>query len=565
VPQIPSGYRPLRGSERTVRHGAKRTGAADPSEIFTVSVRIRRRSDAPPLPDFAALAAVPRGGRRHLSREEFAARYGASEDDLAKIAAFAAANGLSVVESSVPRRTVVLEGTVAQMNKAFAVDLGTYETADEKYRGREGPIYLPAAIADIVEGVFGLDNRKMLLPHFAMSKKTADAASTDGTMPLTPPQVAQLYNFPTWPATGQTIGILEFGGGYLNQDLKLFFDNVGMPVPSIAWVGIGGRTNEPTYPDLDGTTTETIIDITVAGSAAPGARLIVYIAPSTEQGYAEAVSTAIHDAAHAPSVISISYGLAEKESSGNLNWTLSNIQSVHSTFQEAAVLGVTVVASSGDDGTNAQINDGKAHVEYPASDPYVTAVGGTTISNLSGSTFTEYTWNDNESFRHVTGGGISEVFCPPNFPLPPWQSFVRVPGSVNDGHNGRGVPDVAGWADPNCGFVFYLYGDVYFGGLGGGTSVAAPLYAALFALLNAGLGEPIGYLNPTLYAAPAYVFRDIADGKNNARPGVPAYVSGPGWDACTGLGVVNGLALKYFLEGGPDALSPLLTKLSSPS
>src|ERR1700683_533471 len=105
-----------------------------PMKIFTVSVRIRRRSDAPPLPDFADPTAVPRRGRRHLSRDEFAARYGASEDDLAAIAAFAAANGLSVVETSIPRRTVVLKGTAAQMNKAFAVDLGTYESTDETYR-----------------------------------------------------------------------------------------------------------------------------------------------------------------------------------------------------------------------------------------------------------------------------------------------------------------------------------------------------------------------------------------------------------------------------------------------
>ena len=372
---------------------------------------------------------------------------------------------------------------------------------------------------------------------------------------MAPPQVAQLYNFPTWPAAGQTIGILEFEGGFLNSDLQLFFDSVGMPVPSIAWVGVDGETNNPRYNDA---TSETALDISVAGSAAPGAKLVVYFAPNSQQGYVDNVTTAIHDAAHEPSVLSISYGSAENHSTGSFNWTLDLIQAVHDAFQEAALLGVTVIAASGDQGSEARIQDGKAHVEYPASDPCVTAVGGTTISNVSGTNFTEFTWN---TAKGATGGGISDIFCPPNFPLPPWQSFARVAGSVNAGHNGRGVPDIAGNSDGASGYIIYLFGAAATVG-SGGTSAAAPLYAALVALLNAGLDEPVGYLNPILYAAPGYVFRDIADGQSNAYAGAPSYLSGPGWDACTGLGVVNGMALKYALQGGPDAISLLLAPLS---
>jgi kumamolisin len=548
VAQIPADYRQLKASERTLRAGAKRTGSANPNEILSVSVHVRRRSDAPALPDLAFATATPRRGKPHLSREEFAVRYGASEDDLAKIATFAAANGLSVVESSIPRRTIILNGTVAQMNKAFAVDLGTYETPDEKYRGREGPLYLPVTIIDIVEGVFGLDNRKMVKPHITMSRRTADAVSTNGTMFMTPPQVAQLYNFPTWPATGQTIGILAFEGGFLEKDVQLYFDSLGMPAPSIVLVSIDNQQNTGTFNQ------EPTLDIAVAGSAAPGARLVLYNAPNNENGWFDSVTYAIHDAAHTPSVISISYGLAELEQAGSLDWTKANIQSVSVAFQEAALLGVTVLASSGDQGSQAKQKDGKAHVEYPASDPYVTAVGGTSISNVSGSNFTEFIWKNTPDFvgAGATGGGISDVF-----PLPPWQSFARIPGSVNDGHNGRGVPDIAGNADGDSGYVIYVNGGPTTKAIGG-TSVSTPLYAALVALLNAGLGESIGYLNPTLYAGPNYVFRDIADGQSNSWSGSPGYFSGPGWDACTGLGVVNGLALKYALQGGPDAILPLL-------
>jgi len=225
MPQIPSNYRALVGSERKARSGAIRTGAADPNEIFTVSVRVRRRTDAPPLPDLANLAATPIGERHYLSREDFAAHYGAAQADLDKIAQFAQANGLEAVESSIPRRTVVLKGTAAQMSKAFAVELGTYESPTEKYRGREGAVHVPADLTDIVEGVFGLDNRKMAKPLVKKSGlKAADASPTQATVPLTPPQVAQLYGFPTSPsASGQTIGILEFGGGFKLSDVQLFY------------------------------------------------------------------------------------------------------------------------------------------------------------------------------------------------------------------------------------------------------------------------------------------------------------------------------------------------------
>jgi kumamolisin len=547
VPQIPADYRPLKGSERTVRTGATRTGAADPNAIFAVSVRVRRRADAPALPDWAFGTVTARRGKPYLSREEFAARYGASEDDLAQIATFAAANGLSVVESSIPRRTIILKGTVAQMSKAFAVDLGTYETPDEKYRGREGPLYLPVTITDIVEGVFGLDNRKMLEPNIAKRGRAADAASTNGPAGMTVPQVAQLYNFPTWPATGQTIGLIEYNSSTSEQTVQAvqsYFDSLGMPTPSIVWVNIFN----PGYSEL--AVAETQLDIAVAGSAAPGARLVVYNAPDNEGGYVDSISAVIYDSAHAPSVISISYGRAESE------WSTMGIQNASALFQEAAVLGVTIFVASGDTGSQQyNVKDGTAHVQYPASDPYVTAVGGTSISNVSGSNFTEFMWKDFSYLPGATGGGISDVFTPP-----PWQSFARVPVSINNGQSGRGVPDIAANADAASGYVIYpsIPPSDFAGGPQGGTSAAAPLYAALVALLNAGLGESIGYLNPTLYAGPNYVFRDIADGQNNSWGGSPGYPCGPGWDACTGLGVVNGNALKYALQGGPDAVSLLL-------
>jgi kumamolisin len=189
-------------------------------------------------------------------------------------------------------------------------------------------------------------------------------------------------------------------------------------------------------------------------------------------------------------------------------------------------MGVTIMVSAGDHGSDCGLGDRKAHVLYPGSDPLVTSCGGTSLSDISGQTFTEHVWNDNDNTWMT--GGVSDVFFPPNFPLPAWQSSANVPGSANDGHKARAIPDIAGNADGSSGYVLFQNGASI--GAVGGTSATAPLYAGLVALMNADLGEPVGYLNPKLYAAPANVYRDIDDGISNARGGAPGYTSGPGWD-----------------------------------
>jgi hypothetical protein len=533
APKIPDGYRRLDKSERHAASGAHRVGPANPAETLTVSIRVRRRPDAPPLPDPAVLAATPLGQRQYLSREDFAARYGADPKDLALVADFARSHGLKVVETSIPRRMVVASGTVAQMNSAFGVDLGTYQSPTQTYRGREGYLSVPSNLADIVEGVFGLDNRQMARPLIAHAKVPAAAGGAQATVTLTPPVVAGLYGFPASPkASGQTIGILEFGGGYLTTDIEAFFSNLNLTAPTIVSVSVDGATNSPGTSGSD----EVTMDIDVAGSVAQGARLAVYFAPWSEQGWVDSVTTAIHDATNKPSVLSISWGWPEFETISGLTWSNAAINAVSQTFQDAATLGVTIFVASGDSGSGCGVADGKAHVLYPASDPGVTSCGGTTISNVSGSSFTQSTWTS-------TGGGISDFF-----PLPYWQNFANIPASVNDGHKGRGIPDVAGNADPNSGYQVVLDG---VSGIGfGGTSAVAPMYAGLVALIEAALGPPLGYLNPNIYAfSGPYVYVDVNDGASNASGGALGYASGPGWDACTGFGSIVGNAMEAALTG----------------
>jgi hypothetical protein len=243
-------------------------------------------------------------------------------------------------------------------------------------------------------------------------------------------------------------------------------------------------------------------------------------------------------------VLSISWGWPEFEGIEGFTWTQQAINAVNQTFQDAAVLGVTVFAASGDSGSDCGQGDGVAHVLYPASDPFVSSCGGTRISDVSGGSFNETTWAN--SFG-TTGGGVSDFFA-----LPTYQIGAGVPLSANDGHQGRGIPDIAGNADPASGYNLIVDGSSLPGV--GGTSATAPLYAALVALCNAQLGRNVGFLNPLLYALNSTgVIRDIADGASNSSGGAPGYTAGAGWDGATGLGVVDG-------QGLLGALSARFTK-----
>jgi len=510
----------LERSEKQPMTGAHRVNSADPKETLTVSIRVRPKAGASELP-FENLAEAPNQQRKYLSREEFEAQSGASKSDFDQVAAFGKTHGLKVAEKNTATRTIKLSGTVEQMNAAFGVDLGYYQTSSETYRGREGSVNVPAELADVIESVHGLDNRQVASPQFRPAP--SDIAAPESITPLSPPEVATLYNFPTISAASQTIGILEFGGGFHQTDINNYFNNVvHKPVPAITVVGVDGATNNPgASADL-----EVVLDIDVAGSVAPGAKIVVYFAPNTLQGWIDAILTAIHDAVNRPSVLSISWAGPEP------GWG-SAINTVSNALSEAVAVGVTIFVSSGDSGSLTP-----AQVLYPASDPWVVGCGGTTIQNVSGVSFTETVWGG-------SGGGVSNVFGRPY-----WQTWAGIPASVNPvGHIGRGVPDVAGNADPNSGYPLIL--NSHQTGPIGGTSAVAPLYAGLTALLNATTGEPCGYLNYNLYAfAGPYVYRDITVGNNGA------YHATTGWDACTGFGSIHGTAMGVSLWG--VALPPAL-------
>jgi kumamolisin len=512
-------------SERAPLPGAVRVGPCDPHEIIDVTIVVRRGSKGSGrFPRMEDLGSRPVAERSHLSREEFARAHGALAGDLARIRIFAETKGLRVKSESVPRRSIILTGPVSAFCRAFEVELSLYRHPRGEYRGRTGRLRIPPDLAEVIEGVFGLDNRPQAAPHFRL-KKTASGGLQPhlGATSYTPTQVAQAYDFPaSGQGAGQCIGILELGGGYNTDDLNAFFANLGLSLPQVSAVSVDGGANAPTG-DPSQADGEVALDIEVAGSVAPGARIAVYFAPNTDQGFLDALTTAIHDTTNNPSVISISWGGPENE------WTQQAMMAFDAACQDAAVLGVTVCAASGDNGATDGVNDGQFHVDFPSSSPSILACGGTVLDATGKQINDEETWNDLGTGGGATGGGVSQVFG-----LPSWQQNAGVPQAPT-GMPGRGVPDVAGDADPNSGYQIIVDGQQ---GVVGGTSAVAPLWAGLIALINQQAARAVGYLNPLLYTAPVEAtFHDITLGNNGG------YQAGPGWDACTGLGTPDGNAL----------------------
>lgn len=499
---------PVAGSERAPLEGAREIGSANPNEIVDVTIRLRSRSDQKPNLEAGI-----------LSRKEFEQRHGADPASIALIEAFGREHKLTVKEESAARRTVILSGTVAAVSEAFGVELKQYEHPTGRYRGRTGPIQLPAEIHHVVEGVFGLDNRPQAKPHFRRRRGRTGARAEAQDQSYTPLQVAALYNFPTGvDGSGECIALIELGGGFNPTDLTNYWIQLNLSkTPTVSAVSVGNGSNSPTG-DPNGPDGEVMLDIEVSGAIAPGAKIVTYFAENTDAGFLNAITTAVHDSTNNPSIVSISWGGPES------SWTQQAMTSMDEAFQAAATMGVTVCVAAGDDGSTDGVNDGLNHVDFPASSPNVLACGGTKLVSSGNKITSETVWNELPN-DGATGGGISDVF-----PLPSYQNGAGIPPSANPGGKaGRGVPDVAGDADPATGYVTLVDGQ---SGVIGGTSAVAPLWAGLLALVNQRLGKPAGFANPLLYqsAKAAADFSDVSSGNNGA------YAAGLGWDACTGLG-----------------------------
>jgi kumamolisin len=563
---------PIPGSQRPAVSGARVLRKADPVQRIQVSIYARRNPNrhARALPSLDELNAALPGNRRYFTDAEFNEAYGADPADLKKIEAWARASNLKVIEASVPKRRVLVEGTIEDISKAFGVQLNEYEhPRTGRFRGREGELFVPAEVHDLIEGVFGLDTRQVgrsrrrrcgAAPIRWDSLKPAHTpltrANVSNPWPGTffPPEVATLYDYPPeLDGSNENVAIFAFNGGsigdprggYNLKSLKTYFEQVlGGRTPSITDVVVHGPGNDP-GPDTQQSsnqgdaTGEVMLDMCTVGALAPGAKLFMYFTVFTSQGWVDALHEAITDN-NGISIISISYGNPEDDPNGA--WSKMGVKVVNSALEAAAAKGITICCASGDDGSTDQASDGRAHVDFPASSPNVLGVGGTRLKSSGGSKpaiADESVWNDLLQGEGAGGGGISAVFT-----RPAYQNGAGVPPSANPPHLiGRGVPDVSAVADPQTGVVI-MHVDGHHLEPIGGTSAAAPLWAALIARLNQGLKARCGFLNTILYTKLANgVLNDITEGNNGA------YSASPGWDACTGVGTPDGRRLLQALTG----------------
>jgi kumamolisin len=527
---------PLAGSVRPATKLSRKVGEADQLEIIEALI-ILRHGQSPNVLATELSARWPRS-RRYLKRHEFSSMHGATAADIERLQEFARQYGLEVSRTHAGRRSVWLNGSAQQLGAAFGVSLSLFECSTGECLGHTEELSLPSELAGIIEGVFGLDRRPIARPHFRRRAARPDAGTGSNEVggALTPPQVASLYNFPN-DATGdgQCIGLIELGGGYSESDLQAYFQMLQLSLPVITPVSVSGVANSPGV--NASSDTEVMLDVEVAGSVAPSAKLAVYFAPNSEKGFIEAVSTAIHDEANRPSIVTISWG--EDES----YWSAQARTSFDQILQEAGTLGVTICASAGDYGSTDGVSGGQAHVSYPASSPYVLACGGTSQAVSDTELAVEVVWNDLSSGGGATGGGISSVF-----PQPAYQKGVAALEAMT-AVQGRGVPDVAGLADSASAYSVRVNGA---DSVIGGTSAVAPLWAGLIARINQKLGTPSGYLNPLLYGqlSQASATQDIVTGNNGA------FQAGQSWDACTGWGSPNGSALCNALEQAGTTAAP---------
>jgi kumamolisin len=590
----------LPGSERAPLEGAVAAGSLDTSRRAEITLITRRRATMP-----AEIVTGP----TVLTRDELAERYGTHPDDAAQVREVLAGYGLQVTAAYPATRRIMVAGTLADLAGAFGTTLRQVSSPDPGGRGmvthryRVGALFVPAALVGIVVAVLGLDTRPQARPHFRTrgSSGSAAAAPSGG---YSPNQVAEVYQFPAGTdGSGQTVAVIELGGGFSASDLDTYFGGLGIAVPSVTAQGVDGAANAPGS-DPTGADLEVNLDIDVIGAAAPGAKQVVYFGPNNgDQGFVDAISAAA-EASPAPIAISISWGQSED------SWTAQGLSSMNAAMSDAAALGITVCAAAGDNGSSDDATDGEPHCDFPASSPYALGCGGTKLEFSGGVITSEVVWNETAAGEGAGGGGVSDQFA-----LPSWQAKAGVParaggttsggdgttsggggtssgggggggggtgsggtgsgggkgehhhhhrhGEHHDhGHRededaaagggrgqpageaaaasgGRGVPDVAGNADPVTGYSIYADGKSQ---VVGGTSAVAPLWAALISRLAQATGTRFGLIQPALYAGVSAGVN--APGFRDITSGNNgAYSAGPGWDACTGLGSPDGTAL----------------------
>lgn len=453
------------------------------------------------------LGSTPPLQRTYADRKTLAQETGADPADVELLRRYCDGFGVRIVGSH--WRSVTLEGPLDGLISAFGATVAIFEDeVKQRFRHRSDALRVPPEIATIVRGIFGLH-------QWPRSRKLG--ALQRHAQPLLASDVAARYKFPSADGAGQTIAAVQLRGEFKPNDFNQCMSAQGLApaLPIIKRVDDAAVAHEvATTHDL-----EAALDVQIIASLAPAARLVVYEAPDDERGCLDAVREAIFDQEYLPSVLSISYGWPEQ------TWTPVALDILDELFVAAALVGISVFCSSGDNG--AELNyDGKPHVLAPASSPFVVSCWATEIASAGSE---EQAWER-------TGGGFSARGA-----VPPWQDVARSAASGYGVSAGRGVPDVAAQQAPG----YYVVVDGVELAMGG-TSAVAPVWSALTARINQRLGVPAGFFAPILYASGSRFFNDVTAGSNGP------YQASQGWDPCTGLGTPDGTALAEVLGVPPS-------------
>ncbi|HTY84937.1 MAG TPA: S53 family peptidase [Silvibacterium sp.] len=539
---------------------ALRVGPLDPGHRIGFTVVLAAKAPLPPVhPRLSARQhskASTHQQSSHLTHAELRQKCGVKEEAAELIESFARKFNLDIVEEAAHRRSMRLAGSAADIARAFKTRFEEFELNGHLFFAHTQPLHVPEAWNGSIESVIGLHSSRQAWPRRGSSVhgRATSAHIQD---------LSHAYRFPpNLDGSGQTIGIIEFGGGFHPKDIEQFCAHNRVAAPRITVVKIGSGANRPAShhsvnefldvisgtltlaakeeqsdPFLDAQcTAEVTMDLEILAALVPAAHIVVYFASSDEQGLYHAISHAVHDEHYQPGILSISWSMPERTLSG------AELKAVEGVLREAAHLGITVCASSGDAGALNGSADGKPSVNYPASSPHCLGCGGTSGKISPSGISEEIVWNAiHFGIKGASGGGVSSLF-----PLPEWQQGARVPIEPR-GKRGRGVPDVAGLADPRYGCEMMIAGRTF---ASAGTSSVAPMWAALIARFNQALGRRCGHLHPHIYRLGkdrATALRPVLKGDNGL------YRAGRGWNACTGYGTPRGDALLAYLRDSPNS------------
>ena len=535
----------LAGSAPLVSHQAQRLQPVPRATQvdFTVTLRVR---DQVALNRFLADVYNPASSsyRHFLTTASFVRRFGPAVGTRAHTVNWLKSQGLRVVGTSSNGLLLSVRGNVSALQNAFAPSLYTFRQNGHLFFANTRSLRLPGTLASDVLAISGLDTGTQQRPAAALRPR--QTAAPHGYAPA---DLAHLYGLDSlWTqgidGTGQTVAIASFAD-YSASDLAVFDQQFSLS-GSVTRIRVSDGRSTGGLLGAENGQNEAEADIEVIRGVAPRAAILVYEAPNTNRGAVSLYNRIVSD--NRAQVVTTSWGGTESF------FSAADLSAIHQSFQEGAAQGQTFFAASGDSGAFDGAGSGPGSsttpaVDYPASDPWVTGVGGTTLTAGGSQYLAETAWSDGSdpSTPVGSGGGLSSVFSRP--------SYQTGPGVSNQYSNGmRQVPDVAADADPSTGYAVYTVDprNTPSWDVGGGTSTSSPLWGGFAVLVNQTLGRRVGFLNPLLYqlgqrASTFSVgpYHDVVQGSNLYYPATP------GWDFATGWGSFNGAAFVSALKTLP--------------